>query len=73
MHFLHSMLLTHKRSVRLACVSDLDASQTSYLADQPYLLEYDGSAFDLDEQELQRRRLTFWELYTWDVWNVSHS
>ena len=35
-------------------------------------LEYDGSAFDLDENELQRRRLIFWELYTWDVWNVGH-
>ncbi|CAL1714732.1 unnamed protein product [Somion occarium] len=36
---------------------------------QMIALQYDGLAFKLEEKELQRRRLMFWELYTWDVWN----
>ncbi|KAK7686373.1 hypothetical protein QCA50_010597 [Cerrena zonata] len=32
-------------------------------------LQHDGSAFNLEGKELQKRRLVFWELYTWDVWN----
>lgn len=35
------------------------------------MIEYDGKSWKLETEELQRRRVMFWELYTWDSWNVS--
>ncbi|KAI0078657.1 hypothetical protein K474DRAFT_862934 [Panus rudis PR-1116 ss-1] len=35
---------------------------------QMMALLYDGLAFKLSRAELQRRRVMFWELYTWDAW-----
>ncbi|KAJ3527260.1 hypothetical protein NM688_g8153 [Phlebia brevispora] len=31
-------------------------------------LHRDGTHFNLSRDELQRRRVIFWELYTWDAW-----
>ncbi|KAI0792135.1 hypothetical protein C8Q75DRAFT_754615 [Abortiporus biennis] len=31
-------------------------------------LQCDGTTWNLDPNELQRRRIMFWELYTWDAW-----
>ena len=33
--------------------------------------ERDGALWNLDHQEVQRRRRLFWEMYTWDSWVVS--
>ena len=31
----------------------------------------DGDLFKLDKEEVQRRRILFWEMYVWDAWFVS--
>ena len=33
--------------------------------------ERDSAPWNLDPQEVQRRRALFWEMYTWDSWAVS--
>ncbi|THH33361.1 hypothetical protein EUX98_g851 [Antrodiella citrinella] len=33
-------------------------------------LQYDGSAWNLEKEEIQRRRTLFWEIYTWSSWNA---
>lgn len=33
-------------------------------------LQYDGTAWNLDKDEIQRRRTMFWEIYTWSSWNA---
>ena len=33
--------------------------------------ERDSAPWNLDPQEVQRRRTLFWEMYTWDSWAVS--
>ncbi|KAI0078656.1 hypothetical protein K474DRAFT_862947 [Panus rudis PR-1116 ss-1] len=36
---------------------------------QAMALQYDPVQFGLNETEVQRRRLLFWELFSWDIWN----
>ena len=36
-----------------------------------YRLERDSGSWNLEEEEVQRRRNIFWECYTWDCWAVS--
>ncbi|KAH8104133.1 fungal-specific transcription factor domain-containing protein [Cristinia sonorae] len=33
-------------------------------------LQYDGVAWGLEREEIQRRRTLFWEVYTWNCWNA---
>jgi hypothetical protein len=34
-------------------------------------LHRDGGRWNLDEREVEQRRMVFWELYTTDIFNVS--
>lgn len=33
--------------------------------------ERDSAGWDLEKEEVQRRRMSFWEFYNWDAWSVS--
>jgi hypothetical protein len=38
-----------------------------------FFAERDSSGWNLDEGEVQRRRILFWEMYTADSWTVMGS
>jgi hypothetical protein len=68
--FLYRLALLHSHIFRSDCVSSCQSSHPDLLMIETP--ERDSAGWNLNEEEVQRRRIMFWELYTYDSWGVSH-
>jgi hypothetical protein len=63
--------LTYIFQIRLACVSNGSFPYPRTFADHYFFSDRDSGKWNLDPEQTQKRRNLFYELLTYDSWQVS--